>query len=178
MQLGEAKIGAADLARKLASEVPAKLRQEGKDTRPPCSGGSRSDWNKAVGHVLRELGKPEYDTYPWLLDFVWWSKNPEQMVLAVESELDTSIGAIMDDFQKLPVFKCPLKLLVFAGNANKTKSMAETYLQSLTQHVRGEEYVLVGFTESNPCAFFFKAPNAGKLEQVRFEEISLAPGLY
>ena len=93
------------------------------------------------------------------------------MVLAVEAELDTSTKAIEDDFQKLSVFKCPLKLLVFTGDADRTTDMAERYLKSLTQHVKGEEYVLVGFTESNPRCFLFRVPNDGRINDVQFQEI-------
>ena|ERR1700730_5917708 len=97
MQFGETKISAVDLARNVAAGVPVKVRNVGADIRPPCSGGSRTEWNKAVKDVLKEMGMPEYDGYPWLLDFVWWCRNPEQMVLAVEAELVQAVNFTKDE---------------------------------------------------------------------------------
>jgi hypothetical protein len=177
MLFGETKMEAVALARELVRMVPERLKEKGEDTRPPCSGGSRTEWSDALWDVLGELGTPlGYDAYDWLLDFVWWSKEPEHMALAVESELDPSEKAIEEDFEKLPSFKCPLKLLVFSGDADKTKAMAESYLQSFSQHVKDEKYLLVGFTATTPRAFVFRVPNDGPVQRVQFEEIQLQQG--
>src|SRR5580658_4967084 len=142
MLFGKPEVGAKELAEKLVGDVLTKMGA----APPPCRGGSREMWNIEVKAVLHELGSSyHYDAYPWLLDLIWWSMSSQLMMLAVESEMDGHVGAIEEDFQKLPVFKCPLKLLVFSADADAVKKMAENYLQLLTQHVKDEEYLLVGF---------------------------------
>jgi len=120
-----------------------------------------------------------YAPYPWLLDFVWWSRQngTEQMVLAVESEMDKRVGKeIEPDFQKLPSFKCPLKLLVFSADVGDTIKMAEHYLQKFTQHIDGEKYLLVGFVDPHPQCWWFSVIGNGRLESdtVEFVEIQLS----
>jgi hypothetical protein len=156
MLFGELGITSAKLAEEFVSGVLNRLKATDAGTDPPCSGGNRAKWTEAVEAVLKELGnKHGYDrTYRWLLDFIWWSDKPQRLGLAVESELDNSIGNIEEDFQKLSVFKCPLKLMVFSADPEETKSMAERNLQVLTQHVKGEEYLLIGFTANWTTLFF------------------------
>jgi hypothetical protein len=159
---------------KFAEELIAGVLKEMGATActPPCSGGSRRAWTEAVRQALTELGKRYgYETYGWLVDFIWWSKSPERLGLVVESEWDESDE---DDFQKLPVFKSPLKLWVFSSDHEQAKSMAEHYLKTLTQHVKGEEYLLIGFTRSGPHCLSFKVPADGTLERVNFSEVRLA----
>jgi hypothetical protein len=160
----------SDLAEKFVSGVITEMTRDG--GQPPFSGASRTKWTCAVMRVLDELGAVEYDhRYPWLVDFIWWDARSEYMALAVESEFSPSPNEISDDFQKLTVLKCPLKLFVFKGDAGKTKSMAEQYLKSRSQHVKGEEYLLVGFTDLRPRCFFFTVPVDGNLqERVQFSE--------
>lgn len=125
--------------------------------------------------VLKELGHQEgySDCYPWLADLVWWDKKSEYMALAVESELSRAPNEIADDFQKLTALKCPLKLFVFKGDVEKTKRMAERYLKSRGQHIKDEEYLLVGFTAPTPRCFLFKVPRGHELrDEVEFSELS------
>lgn len=149
MTFGQAEVDATELAHQLVAGVPEEVKKK-----PPCTGGSRKEWTDVIVTVLKDLGERRgYSAYPWLLDLIWWSRTPERMVLAVESELDPGAKAIEDDFQKLPVFKCPLKLFVFTGDAERTKNMAEAYLQSFTQYAMEEKYLFVGFTASGPTSF-------------------------
>lgn len=132
-------------------------------------------WTLEVKSVLHNIGKDlGYDAYPWLLDPIWWSMPAQRMILALESEMDKHVETIEEDFQKLPVFKCPLKLLVFSAEADAVKRMTEDYLQIFTQHVEREEYLLVGFTASDPRCFLFKVPYDGKLDKVTFDEVKLS----
>jgi hypothetical protein len=96
------------------------------------------------------------------------------MGLAVESEMDKSVGAIEEDFEKLSVFKCPVKLMVCSSDPENIKGMAERWLVKLTQHVKDEEYVLIGFTASGPRCFSFRVPSNGALKEVTFSEIQLS----
>jgi hypothetical protein len=168
---GEAGISAKEIGERLVSEV---LKRMGADAKA-CRGGSREMWNVEVNSVLHNIGKGlGYDAYPWLLDLIWWSMPTQRMILGVESEMDKHVESIAEDFEKLPVFKCPLKLLVFSAEADAVKGMAENYLQMFTQHVKGEEYLLVGFTASGPRCFLFPVPLDGKLDKVRFDELKLS----
>jgi hypothetical protein len=171
MLFGDARITPPDLAEGFVSGVVREMSRDGEQ--PPYSGVSRTNWTRAVLGVLKELGngKGFSGCYPWLVDFIWWDRNSEHMALAAESELSPAANEIADDFQKLTVLKCPLKLFVFRGDAEKTKSMAEQYLKSRSQHVKDEEYLLVGFTDLRPRCFFFTVPNDGNLqERVQFSE--------
>lgn len=170
-----AKLGttAKQVAEKFVSEV---LERMGADAKPPCRGGNKELWTVEVKSALHKMGRSQgYDAYPWLLDFIWWCKATERLILAAESEMDGNIASIADDFQKLPVFKCPVKLLVFSADTDATKKMAEEYLQLFAQHVKDEEYLLVGFTDSGPRCHYFRVPRDGKLEEkVQFEELKIA----
>ena len=176
MIFGEIGISTGEFAQKFVSQLQSNVQNTmGSNTKPPCSGGNKTMWTSAVTQVLAGLGSSlGYEAYPWMLDLIWWSNKQQRMVLAVESEFNNSLRAIEDDFQKLTVFKCPLKLLVFSADAQQMKSRAETYLQLLTQHVKDEEYLLVGFTVSGPRCFVFKVPHDGKLERVEFQEMKLS----
>jgi hypothetical protein len=175
MLFGEPRITSRELAETFVSGVMREMSRDGE----PFSEISRTKWTCAVRRVLDELGaKLGYNhRYPWLVDFIWWDTKSEELALAVESELSPSPVAIEEDFQKLTVFKCPVKLLVFRGDAEATKRAAEGYLRKRTQHVKDEEYLLVGFTTPGPRCFYFKVPQVpadGKLQGVQFSEWDLA----
>ena len=170
MLFGEAGSTARGLAEKLLLELRSELGDD--FNKPPCSYGNRTLWTRALIAVLSKMGCGlEYKTYPWLLDYVWWCNKTERMVLAVESELDPCSGLIEDDFQKLPSFKCPLKLFVFSTKDTEgVKQMAEGYLRCFGQHVKDEEYVLLDFTGTGPRCFWFRVPSDGALATVIFKE--------
>lgn len=157
-------------------EFVSRVRAEIRNATPPCAGADRTPWTEAIkNRVLKPMGCVRgHDSYEWdkLLDWVWWSKKKgEELVLAVESELGT-LAEVEQDFQKLPSFKCPRKLLVFSTDPDKTKAMAEDYLQTFTQNVAAEQYVLVGFTERGTRCFFYSVPANGKpLVKVTFKEL-------
>ncbi len=173
MLFGELAVSSTDLANEFVSGILAKL---GENCAPPCSGRAKHPWTKAILEVLDDLGKRYgYEQrYPWLVDFVWWSKKSGHLALAVESELEKSGPAILDDFYKLPVLKCPLKMLVFSADAEEIKEILEQYLGELTQHVKDEEYLLVGFTSSGTHCLHFKVPRDGRLDKVLFSELQLS----
>jgi hypothetical protein len=156
-------------AQDLVSGAAAELGEAWE--KPPCLGGPRTKWTCAILGVLEDLGlRGGYRCYPWLLDFVWWDQDSQSMIMGAECEW-APLTPEEDDFQKLVVFKCPLKLFVFSGDPEIMKQQTEKYLEAFSQHVRDEEYVLVGFSPSGPRTLFFKVPNDGKLTwPVRFIE--------
>lgn len=173
MLFGEAAITAKELAEKLVSGV---LKKMGTGSEPPCSGGNKTMWTVQVKAVLIEIGTTfKYTSLcEWCsLDMIWWCMSTQRLILVAESEMATNPDAIETDFEKLSVFKCPLKLLVFSREVERVKENAESYLRVLTQHVKDEEYLLVGFTASGPRCFLFKVPNDGKVDKVKFDELRL-----
>src|ERR1700688_2878933 len=122
MLFGDAKITVKELAQEVVDGVANVMGEESK--RPPCNSRMRTSWTKAVREVLGFLAEDRnYVCYPWLLDFVWWDSASESLILAAECEWSQA-KAEEDDFQKLAAFKCPLKLFVFSGDAERTKKMA------------------------------------------------------
>jgi hypothetical protein len=171
MPIREPRITSRELIEAFVSRVTSTMRGEG--GRQPFSYDSRPELTEAVLDVLTELGhEKEYsDCYEWLVDLVWWDRSNEYMALAVESELSHASNEIADDFQKLTVLKCPLKLFVFKGDVERTKNMAEEYLKRRSQHVKDEEYLLVGFIKPRPRCFFLKVPNDGVFQEpIQFSE--------
>jgi hypothetical protein len=175
MLLGEPRITSNELAEKFVSGVFKEMSRDGDQV---ISELSLSKWTGTVFRVLDQLGSSlGYDhRYPWRVDFIWWDTKSEELALAVESELSPSLRAIEEDFQKLTVFKCPVKLFIFKGDVEKTKRSAEHYLQKRCQHVKDEEYILIGFS-SRPRCFFFRVPHDGRMqgqEIVQFSQLRLS----
>jgi len=175
MLFGKADITAKELAEKLVSGVMSKMGSYP----PPRDGGKRPKWTRAVKAVFHEMGSTlGYDNWPeWCsLDCLWWTnakdKSKDSLVLVAESELENNVNGVENDFLKLRLFKCPLKVLVFSADVDEVKRMAETDLQLYEQHVSREEYLLVGFTASGPRCFHFEVPQGknGKLNKVVFKE--------
>jgi hypothetical protein len=167
----------SDTAQSFVEEFLSAMRNRMGNEKPPCANGSRDNWTCEVKSALHEMGKKRgYDCYPWLLDYIWWSMKDQRMMLAAESEFGT-VGEIEEDFEKLPAFKCPRKLLVFSGdekNIERAKNDAEKYLRQFGEHVSGEEYFLIAFTDSGTCCFWFKVPE-GRNGHLKKEEVNFIP---
>ena len=157
----------------------------------------RKKCNKSVKRTLRKLaeeqGFRQYDNAPgndgeWMdMDVVWWenekSSQPgsQKAVLVAECELDPRRANIVADFQKLPSFKAPWKLMVFRCDerelkAHETVEQFEKYLEAFSQHVEGEHYVAValgcGNSASHCYEFTVRRVQDGKVEPgtVRFQQ--------
>ena len=98
----------------------------------------------------------------FLWDVVWWcrretDKKEEFMALAVECEwgsgwrLEACVG---EDFSKLTVAKCPLKLMIFCTELNRTTGTHESqqtivlneidrHLKFYSHHMPGERYIFL-----------------------------------
>jgi hypothetical protein len=133
------------------------------------AGGNVNDytpWTKLIFSVLRELttergGVPVFTCdgeSEFMLDFVWLHRDDYgshiKTALAVEIEWaskfksDRCITELALDFRKLLCFKAPLKLFIFDCPEQASKAsneMLERYLETFTQHTKGECYVLIEF---------------------------------
>jgi predicted AAA+ superfamily ATPase len=144
-------------------------------------------WTRSVKHALLKLGKRKKrycapnqrkDQPEFLFDFLWF-RNCEMndILLAVESEKG-SRRQVLDDFGRLLLVKAPLKLLVFSTTRRAHRShqildgIQENYMQKFSQHVEGEEYVLLEFVEQDQKAYchYYKIPKNGNLRRVKFEQ--------
>jgi len=78
MLFGELSVSSRVLADEFVSGVFAKL---GENFEPPCSGGAKSPWTKAILEVLDDLGRrhgyEERYKRGWLVDYIWCGpRNP------------------------------------------------------------------------------------------------------
>lgn len=116
------------------------------------------------GEVEQIATNKEEQTREFLLDAVWWQRTKkgecERMALAVECEWaakwpgepgertpEIVAGLVVDDFEKLLVMKCPLKLMIFctdkAGTADYegmrlvVVGEIERYLSQYAHHIEG-----------------------------------------
>jgi hypothetical protein len=110
--------------------------------------------------------KPVEGVHEFLLDLVWWcrknSSKYEFMGLAVEVEwgtLPTIAHAVGEDFSKLTVVKCPIKLMIFCTTRTGVNRSHEPlqqvvlaeldrYLSCYAHHIPGEHYVFVDIATS------------------------------
>jgi hypothetical protein len=170
---GDAGISSQEFADEFTRRVLEKM---GTSTLP-CCGGEKTPWSKQIFAVLKEMGNRRgFDhNYEWLVDWIWWSSENEHMALAVESELDTNGKKIEEDFQKLTVMKCPLKVLIYSAvDPSEMKTRAEKYLRKQDQHVKDEEYLLIAFTPTQPRCFRLKIPVDGRSNELAFEPLQLS----
>jgi len=130
-------------------------------------GNSRENLSVEVLCTNAAVGTSEF-----LLDVVWWcrssgsSEQSESMALAAEIEWSSWGPAkgerrdhwvrdrVGEDFGKLTVVKCPLKLMVFCTDPSATEQShgpmqqivleeIDRYLRSYAHHIPGEHYVLL-----------------------------------
>ena len=174
--LGPPPITALELAQKIASE--SSLTWDW-DERPIKNllYGLRPEF-----HVdCRRRGLPgEPNVQEWLLDLVWLDKESRNITLAVESEFSLVMPQRLDDFQKLMSTKSPLKLFIYATrSATESDNVREAitqYLRKFSQHIEGEEYLLMDVNKGH-CEFHhFRAPSSGSLGEVAFAPVQLKQG--
>ena len=175
MIFGQVPIDPEVLATRLVSELTKAVPRQ----------GTAVAWTRNLKMILRKMGKelghtvspdPDDDNErQFLLDLVWW-RNSKYMdiVLAVESEWQ-AWRDVCHDFGKLLVVKSPLKLMTFdKQKEDTTKAIEELYMRRFTQHVEGEQYLLLEFNaqknETKP--FHFVVPSNGKLSSAEFRKPS------
>jgi hypothetical protein len=153
--------------------------------------------NKRKVEVLYSDSKKGVSEY--LLDVIWWcrrnsgKRRVEFLALAAEVEWSgwgPAKGALRDDwvknrvgedFGKLTIVKCPLKLMVFctdecgAGKSHQSMQKIvfaeiDRYLKPYSHHIPGEHYIFIDVaTDGNVFAWIRKvSPNGvlGRLEKV------------
>jgi len=177
MLFGESPIDPRSLFESLVEGVTLKVR-------------NNEPWTKAVKDVLLEIGKKKGDYYvapdpsvdqpEFLLDLLWFrDAKTNDIVLAVESEWGNKKN-VLDDFGKLMHIKAPLKMMVLSTSRHGDQSkevisgIQKLYMENFSQHVKGEVYLLVEFVHPELCAhsFLFEVPNDGKLQEVKFQQLS------
>lgn len=172
MIFGPPPIEPESLANTLVSELATTLREH-----------VESNWTIIVKDILRRMGKerghlvypdsdPDLKAAQFLLDLIWWKNSEDNdIVLAVESELGKR-NEVCDDFGKLLVVKAPLKLMIFLKQPKDAVNMIEqSYMQKYSQHVEGEQYLLIEFdtTKREARPFHFSVPSNGRLNAVNFQ---------
>ena len=176
MLFGERPIDPRVLAEGLALGVTSKVEQG-------------EDWTRAVKDVLLKLGKDRgryvapdksVSQREYMLDLLWFGdSDTNDIVLAVESEWGGTTN-VWEDFDKLMHIKAPLKVMILSTSQRGEQSQAlvkgiqELYMQKFSQHVKGEEYLLIEFVHPNKIVYchHYEVPKDGKLEIVRFELLS------
>jgi hypothetical protein len=116
----------------------------------------------------------------WLLDLVWLDKETLAMKLAVESELSPKMPHRLEDFEKLMSTKAPLKLFIYqtsnVAEGPKVRNKLEGYLRRFTQHVEGEEYLLMELNQKSPYFHQYRVPESGKIHEISFVPLPLERG--
>jgi hypothetical protein len=91
---------------------------------------------------------------PFLLDFVVWRRNfPEKKEgswIACESEWDLSVDSVVKDFQKLPSFRAPYKLMIYDVEADRKsgdecRRRFEKVLSTFQWNIVDEIYIFLEF---------------------------------
>ena len=128
------------------------------------------EWTGIVKDVLRFMGQEQrFAVSPnrskgqgeYLLDLLWQKPAPcPDIILAVESEWGTKT-AVLDDFEKLMHVKSVLKLMVYGTSRHEKQSTSirhdinQKYIKTFTQHLAGEQYLLVEFAVSERMAYAY-----------------------
>ena len=110
----------------LAKEIASAFRRLWEE-----DGLSRTEWTEALIDTIGKVGVKEeygYEVYAknfkesvkdygeWLFDMTWIDKRNDydwEVVMAMESEWDPSETAFRDDFEKLMVARCRLRVMSF-----------------------------------------------------------------
>lgn len=185
---GSAPMEPRDLAKKLVAEV-----QNHNDGDTWLHGENRQ-WTEAVKkgleNIARELPVKTTCVYTafapgareFLLDVVWWNKeDSEGASLACECEWYWSRSRkvedyhihVGEDFEKLLVFKAPLKLMIFATPKNApwveepVIEKINGYLLGYKHHVLGEKYLVLDFAPKPKCWMVEVSGNGASRPQLK-----------
>lgn len=178
MLFGNSSISVESLAAELQQRIPQIAAQQ-----------RNSDGNKAyttaVKQALREIGNAaklvtfytgaEPHMKEFMLDVVLWNMTPgaQGAVIGAESEwgnprsndIEFRSNQVLEDFEKLRSFKAPLKILFFSSeNESMRRRMHEKITTSLcefAQHVNGEQYLFMEFSQGECYSYVWTAANDG-----------------
>jgi|HubBroStandDraft_6_1064221.scaffolds.fasta_scaffold1940826_1 hypothetical protein len=74
--------------------------------------------------------------------------------------------------------KSPLKLFIHTtSNAAESENVREAitqYARKCSQHIEGQEYLLMHVTKGDAEFYYFRAPNSGPVSDVEFAPLQLA----
>lgn len=179
MLFGETPIQPQALAERLTAGTISRVR-------------SGKKWTAAVKEVLLELGKERkryvapdvsINQRGYMCDLLWFAdSNSNDILLAVESEWGGARN-VWEDFDKLMHIKAPLKVMILSTSRHGDQSEAilkgicELYMQKFSQHVEGEEYLLIEFVDPHETVHchHYRVPKNGTLGSVRFEPLVSVP---
>ncbi|PYP91221.1 MAG: hypothetical protein DMG65_08610 [Candidatus Angelobacter sp. Gp1-AA117] len=174
MIFGDALISIEELCEELRRRIPELAVDD-----------SNRAYTMAVKEALAEVAEAldlrmfctdsDRKTKEFLLDFVLWSDKPgeQKSVLAVESEwgkpgdknVKNRADQVVEDFEKLLVFKAPLKLMLFQaddeGMRRAIHNGLREYLTTFAQHVKGEQYLFMEFSHGHCYSYTWAASNDG-----------------
>ncbi len=149
------------------------------------------------GQVEQIATNKEEQTREFLLDAVWWRRKKEgrneEMALAVECEwgakdphkpgnrtIEEVVSMVEQDFDKLLVVKCPLKLMIFCTDKAGTGDYEgmrvavvekmEAYLSQYAHHIEGECYLFVDVAATGERKVWHWIAEASGHQPVRLSE--------
>lgn len=151
--------------------------------------GENKTWTLHVKETLKLIGETpplnfdciytdrEKGIQEFLLDLVWWDRAAgEGAALAVECEWfygkfpseEAYAQRVVEDFEKLLVFKSPLKLMIFASVSGyptmrtSVLTKIKQYLRQYKHHLAGEVYLFLDFSEwPTTCAWIARIDQPG-----------------
>ncbi len=169
--IGVSPISAFDLARKILSDSSLTW-----------------DWGeRPMKRLLYDLGRDfcvscrrkglDADVQEWLLDLVWTDRSTRDVRLAVESEWSHVMAHRLDDFEKLMSVKSVLKLFIYEtrspNESDEVRRELARYLDAFTQHLEGEEYLLMDIRGQLADFYRYSVPNTGSVPPVTFAPLQV-----
>jgi hypothetical protein len=131
------------------------------------SGKGDGVWTAAIKRKLIDLGKkrdyrictsgfPDECDQEWLCDLVWYRNDPpdhlREIGLVLESEWSANPKHIKFDFEKLPIVKSPIKVMVFQDfqkDPLRLWSLLETGIKNFQTEQAHEKYILARYQNDN-----------------------------
>src|SRR5579884_903699 len=175
MPFGDAPISLEELASKLRIMIPklaGTLTNEG--------------YTRGLKEALQQIGNSlgvrtlckdkDRNRKEFMLEVVWWSDVPrdQRAVLGVESDWGSPMdknpenraSQVMEKFEKLLLFKAPIKLILFSASNPEVRGAIHSGIQKLliniSQHVRGEQYLFMEFAKNDCYTYRWTARETGQ----------------
>ena len=157
---GPLPIEPQELIQQLVTEVTSRVSGN-------WSSKENTTWTLAVKEALKLIAtrhsktakcfytRAEPGMREFLLDVVWWDNDAASFACECEwqfarfSNSEQYAIAVGEDFEKLLVFKAPLKLMIFASSDSEIQQNIleeiKRYYSGYQHHVDGEVYLILDF---------------------------------